>query len=306
MEGKKKRKPAGGARRVPKELPTIEGLKFMEKIGQGHFSEVYNGIYKGKTPVAIKLIERGSEHLISLEIELLEKLKGLSNIVQLFEVVRKENTILIFELVNSLDIEDFFDELDSDRLKWLIKNLLIAAKGAHSKGIVHRDIKLGNIMVSEDFTQFRLIDWGCGAYVTDYMSSKAGSRTCRSPEMLLGCTNYGTACDDWAVGAFIFFILTDGELPWKAKTSSEALIKMSKIFGGENILKLAEKYSLEAEDDVINKMYKKPKRSFEYYFAKSCDDLVDPKLVDLMKKLLTLDPENRYTIDDALNHPYFA
>ena len=106
MKSQGKRRPAGGVRRIPKTLPVIDGLKFSEKIGQGHFSEVYEGMYKEKTPVAIKLIERGSEHLISLEVELLEKLRGLPNIVQLFEVIKKENTVLVFELVNSLDIDD--------------------------------------------------------------------------------------------------------------------------------------------------------------------------------------------------------
>ena len=138
-------------------------------------------------------------------------------------------------------------------------------------------------MVNESFTELRLIDWGCGAYISEKMSSKAGSRTCRSPEMLLGCSDYGTGCDNWAVGAFIFFILTDGELPWKAKTSTEALIKMSKIFGGDNIINLAEKLDLEVDEELLKKMTPKPTRSFEHYFSKTCDDHVDPKLCASMK-----------------------
>ena len=303
--GQRKRRPAGGPRKVPKELPVIECLEFYEKIGQGHFSEVYRGRYRGQIPVAIKLIERGSEHLIQTEIQILEDLRGQPNIVQLFEVIHEDWTILVFELVSTLSLDDFFDELDAPRLKWVIHNLCIATKAAHSKNIVHRDIKIGNVMISEDFKSLRLIDWGCGSYINDNMSSKAGSRSVRSPEMLLGLKDYGTGCDNWAVGIFIFYILTDGEIPWKCRTNSETLIAMSKVFGGNNIKALASKLHLRVEDDVRTLMKAEPNRTFEHYFADSCEDLLDPKLIDLMKKLLVLDPENRFTMEDALNHPYF-
>lgn len=300
----RRKKQAGGPRKILEKFPTIEGLEFGKKLGQGHFSEVYQGEWD-KGPAAIKVIERGSQHLIQTEIELLEALKGLPHIVQLFKVFKTETTILVFELVRSLDIDDFFDELDSVRLKFIIRALLEATKGAHSKGIVHRDIKMGNIMVSHDFKDLKLIDWGCGARISTEMSPKAGSRTCRSPEMLLGYKNYGTGCDAWAIGTFIVYILTDSIIPWKAKTSDDALISLSKIYGSEPFIKLAAKYNIVIEDSVVEKMCTTPKRTIESYFDKNCEDLIDPRLVDLVKKLLVIDPDERCTIQEALDHPYF-
>lgn len=305
MSSGRRRKPAGGPRKQLETLPTIDGLEFGKKLGQGHFSEVYEGIYKGKYPAAIKVIERGSSHLIELEIELLKKLKGQPHIIQLYEVINDETTILVFELVKSLSIDDFFDGLTSKNLKYIIRWLIEATHAAHKKGILHRDIKLGNIMITDDYHDLKLIDWGCGCYISDSMSSKAGSRTCRSPEMLLGYRNYGTGGDVWAIGCFIFYILTDSVIPWKARTSEDVIVALSKIYGSKPFLNLAEKYDLVIDELLIKKMSRKPRKTLEAYFDENCSDLVDPNLVDLMKKLLTIDPEERITLPEALEHPYF-
>ncbi|EAX88822.1 CAMK family protein kinase [Trichomonas vaginalis G3] len=299
------RRSTSGPRKIPDRLPDIPSIRFYQKLGQGHFSEVYEGLYKDKIPAAIKVIERGSSHLISTEVQLLQDLRNLPHIIQLFEVIHDENTVLVFELVKSLDIDDFFDYLTPHKLKTVLKYLIIATNEAHKKGIVHRDIKLANIMITEDFSDLKLIDWGCGTYITDSMSPKAGSRTVRSPEMLLGYRAYGTGGDCWAIGTFIFDILTDGQIPWKAKTSSEVLIHMSRIFGGDNLCDLAYKLDIEPEREFRKRMRREPTRTLESYFDSNCRDLVDDQLVDLMKKLLTIDPAKRYTTDQALNHPYF-
>lgn len=300
------RRPAGGPRKIPEKLPEIETIQYGEKLGQGHFSEVYEGVYKNEFPVAIKVIERGSDHLISTEIQLLQDLRGLPHIVQLYEVIHKENTVLVFELVKSLDTDDFFDELTPKRLKFCLKALCTALQAAHRKGVVHRDIKLENVMISEDFSDLKVIDWGCGTYITDSMSPKAGSRTVRSPEMLLGYRGYGSAGDCWAVGAFIYDVLTDGRIPWKAKSSPEALGKMSTIFGGSALFGLAKKLDIDVDEQAAALMNHHAKHTIDSFFSEDCSDLVDDNLVDLMHHLLEIDPSKRYTMDQALGHPYFT
>ena len=294
-------------RKVLSQLPKLDNLEFGQKLGQGHFSEVYQGIYQNKYPVAIKVIERGSAHLISTEVQLLQELRGLPNIIQLYEVINQERTILVFELVDALDLDSFMEEITPERLKFVIKALITATAAAHAKNIVHRDIKLGNIMISKGFTDLKLIDWGCGTFITDSMSPKAGSRTCRSPEMLMNYRSYSTKGDIWALGVFILSILADGAIPWKARTSPEVLILMSKVFGGDALKNLATKLGVELDETVRKRMKNSPPaHNIEYYFDRHFRHLADPNLLDLMKKLMAFDPDDRISLEDALKHPYFS
>ena len=292
-------------RKVLSEIPQIENLKFGKKLGQGHFSEVYQGIYKNRFPVAIKVIERGSSNLISTEIQLLQELRGLPNIIQLYEVIHKERTILVFELVDALDNTTFMENITKERLRIIFRGLITATAAAHSKGIVHRDIKLGNIMITKDFCNLKLIDWGCGTFITESMSPKAGSRTCRSPEMLMNYRNYTTKGDVWALGIFIYSILTDDQIPWKAKASPEVLKLMSKVFGGNVLLKLASKLNIELDEAIVKGFKPEPVHKLEDYIDDAFRDIAEPLLLDLMKKLMEIDPDDRITLDAALNHPYF-
>ncbi|OHS95726.1 Casein kinase II subunit alpha' [Tritrichomonas foetus] len=302
---KKKRKPAYGERRVLDEFPRIRYLRFGDCIGEGHFSHVYQGTYHRKQNVAIKVIERGSERLIETEVELLNQLRGAPHVIQLLEVIESDRTLLVFELLNGIDSESIWDHFTINRLRYLLKSVLEALDAAHSLGIVHRDVKLSNILVSPHFNDVKLIDWGCGTYVGDEMSTKAGSRQCRPPEMLLGYRNYGTGCDIWAVGVLILYILSYGCLPWKARTAESALIKMSEFFGGNEIDKLAKRLNIEIDVDVDDEFYDDPQATLEDCFSEELQALCDPELVSLMKYLMTFDYRKRPTAKEALDHPFF-
>jgi serine/threonine protein kinase len=87
---------------VPAELPDVESLRFGECLGSGHFSHVYEGIYHGQCPAAIKVIEWGSERTGSAR---------RPYIVQLYEVIRTDSTLLVFELLTGLSSDDFYQHV---------------------------------------------------------------------------------------------------------------------------------------------------------------------------------------------------
>lgn len=294
-----------GERRVIDELPHVRYLHFGDCIGEGHFSHVYEGTYHSNTDVAIKVIERGSEKLVSTEIDILQTLRGSPHVVQLLEVIEKDTTLLIFELLKGIDIENVWEHFTVDRIRFMVKCILEALDAAHSNNIVHRDVKLANILISPHFSNVTLIDWGCGTYVSDVMSTKAGSRSCRPPEMLLGYHQYGTGCDIWAVGALIFYILTYGQLPWKAKTAESALIRMSEFFPQKAFRKIARELDLPMYDEIKEDFFDEPGRKLEDCFYDSLADLCDPDLIDLMKYLMTVDFKHRPTAQQALQHRFF-
>ena len=293
-----------GKRHIPEKLPNYIDLKFGSVIGEGHFSHVYKGLYKNKYNVAIKVIERGDFDLISNEIDLLTELKGCPHIIQLYQVIRDKHTILVFERIRCDDIDIVLEKITIEQLRFLIQSVLIALMSAHSKGIVHRDVKIGNILIETGFTDVKLIDWGCGAKITNSMFTKAGSRTCRPPEMLLGDDNYGFGCDIWAVGVLILYILC-GKVPWKSKTGFMTIIEMSKFFGSKEFDLIQDKIEEDVPEEVEHEMFENPIYNLSSLFLPEKEHLLDPNLIDLMNKLLSILPENRPTAENALLHPFF-
>lgn len=300
----KKKIKSYGERKIPDELPELPDVEFGEIVGSGFFSHVYNGTFRGK-PAAIKLVERGNVKLTLKEIEFLKSLKGVEDVVQLYAAFQTDNIILVFEYIESCSQEYFYKHLTIPRLRFFIKHVLNALNGAHEKNVVHRDVKLANVLVSKSWDRVSLIDWGCASFITDSISSCAGSRTCRPPEMLLGYKGYKTSCDLWAVGAMIIDILTEGKLPWKKGTTIDVLVGISQYFGSEDILKISERYNLPIDQEVKDKLSKDPTKSFDDKITERMKPLWTDKLKQLTLGLLEIDPEKRLTIEKARKAKYF-
>ena len=164
---------------------------------------------------------------------------------------------------------------------------------------------MGNIVIENDWSEVKLIDWGCGSQIKNNLSPKAGSRTVRSPEMLLGYSGYGSKGDIWSIGVLILYILTKGKLPWKAKTAHSALTLMSAFIGSETLLDLATKYECELPEDVIKEIRETKPLTYKDAFSRKMKHLRDPQLLDLMYQLLTVDVELRPSAEEALQHTFF-
>jgi serine/threonine protein kinase len=152
----------------------------------------------------------------------------------------------------------------------------------------------------------KLIDWGCGAAISDDLLPNAGSRAIRSIEMLIGYRGYRTAGDLWAVGCLIFGVLCHGEVPWHAATASDALVELARYVGAGIIVELAGKYDKELPTETVKAMRKVRPKRFADDFSFRMRRMRDPELIDLMIKLLAVNIEDRLTVDQALQHPFFA
>lgn len=214
--------------------------------------------------------------------------------------------LLVFEYLDGINGLSLYQSFSLDQIKILLRSILEALSAAHDLGVVHRDVKLSNIFILKNFSEVKLIDWGCAAFVNECMSSKSGSRECRPPEMLLGYQNYGCGCDIWALGIVILFILTGGIVPWKARTSGITLIKMSEYVGGNCLIEYAKKLNIEVDLSISEKFYDEPQRSIESDFNESLSkDILNDDLIKLMKKCLTIDYKLRPTAKDLLESPFF-
>lgn len=291
----------------PNPMLNENGIRSDKFIGKGHFSNVYSGYYHDKTPVAIKIIKRGNDRTEENELEILKKLKGKKHIVQLYDgFIEQEHAIFVFEKIDSLSENEILSKrLTIEQIRFYLKCVLEALREAHRMSIIHRDLRFQNVLVNKKFDNVTVIDWGCGTKISSTMGSSAGSRSTRSPEMLMGYNNYETKGDVWSVGALILYILTDGNIPWDAKNTKDALIKMAKYFGAQNILNLEETLHIDFYAKKLHKHINDEIIPISSTFSPKYADLNNKDLIDLINKCFILDYRLRPKASDLLDHEFF-
>jgi cyclin-dependent kinase 12/13 len=87
-----------------------------------------------------------------------------------------------------------------------MKQLLLGLKHCHENGILHRDIKTSNLLLSKDGV-LKIADFGLATSFdparTQTMTSQVITLWYRPPELLLGATFYGVGVDLWSVGCIL-------------------------------------------------------------------------------------------------------
>jgi calcium-dependent protein kinase len=149
------------------------------------------------------------------EVKILKKLDH-PNIIKVYDCYETKNYEFIFmeyceeSLLTVLLDKGKFEERD---LKSIIKQLLSALKYCHIRNIVHRDIKLENILLKKDKNSkkgwiVKLIDFGHSTIILPkkYMMRVCGSHFYIAPEVLQ--EHYNKKCDMWSLGVIIFCCLT--------------------------------------------------------------------------------------------------
>eukprot|EP00588_Corethron_pennatum_P009486 CAMPEP_0194267670 /NCGR_PEP_ID=MMETSP0169-20130528/2145_1 /TAXON_ID=218684 /ORGANISM="Corethron pennatum, Strain L29A3" /LENGTH=718 /DNA_ID=CAMNT_0039008607 /DNA_START=167 /DNA_END=2323 /DNA_ORIENTATION=+ len=227
---------------------------------------------------------RGANALLQLRTEI-EAMCTLdhSHIVRLEEVYESDREIcLILQLCTGGELFDRLDDQPDYRYTEkqaaeLVGQMLGAVRYVHSRGIVHRDLKLENFLfVDEEATELRMIDFGLAKYFKtgeDVVSGPAGTPYTMSPEALKGI--YSDKCDVWSIGVIAFLCLS-GDAP----------------FGG-----CTEGCSMEELYDNI----KKCKFSFEPAYIWGG---ISETAKDFIRTLLTVDPQKRPSAAEAQKHPW--
>ena len=261
-------------------------LVMEKKIGKGTFGDVYSGYIKQKKKlkVAIKRISKKEilkygDYLIKAFFKELECMKKCEcdNSVKYYSYFETENH---YNIIMELCDQDLSSELgkrpkgfSTQEVKYIMSQLNNAFKKLYENDLIHRDLKLGNVLITytdETKKKFipKLCDYGFSKELNSTTTTEThlGTPATMAPEIMKN-QKYNSKADLWSIGVIIYQLHFNG-LPFPG---------------------FKEEYILE-----------KIHNNYEYKKAE------DPKLRDLISKLLVENPEKRLSWDEYFNHPFFA
>lgn len=102
---------------------------------------------------------------INREVKILMALGGKYNVVKLLDIVKESEVFcLVFEYVKQTDYKTLLGLLTPNDTRYYLYQILKGLHYAHSKGIMHRDIKPQNVIIDHQARKLRIIDWGLGEF----------------------------------------------------------------------------------------------------------------------------------------------
>jgi len=259
-----------------------------DRIGKGRFGKVYKAIDKeSKELRAIKIIEF-DENEKEIKNEIINELKYMKicsndgkNLysVRLYEYfINKNDLAIVMELCdnNLLQVLNMRKEcLNSKKIYEIMNQLNDTFKIMIKNKIVHRDIKLENILVKfkdKQKTNFisKLTDYGISKQMINntIYTSHVGTSLTMAPELLEGKDKYDNKCDLWSIGVIIYQLFF-GIYPYKGNT----------------------------EVMLLNKINDEGQNNLKYTGNNYLDNLI--------RGLLVKNPQKRITWQKYLYHPFF-
>ncbi|CAD8177060.1 unnamed protein product [Paramecium octaurelia] len=290
-----------------------EKYEFIKQIGQGAYGVVCSAKNKKNGQmVAVKKIPNAFEDLVDAkrivrEIKLL-KFFDHENIISLVDLPRPDaktgfNDIYIITDLMGTDLHKVIyssQALTDEHIQYFAYQMLRGLLYIHTANVIHRDLKPSNILLNKD-CDLKICDLGLARgyeseeeFKTEYVIT----RWYRAPEVILNASEYTKAVDIYAAGCIIAELL--GRTP---------------LFPGEDYLDQVQRIisvlGTPTPDDMkyignpnainyIKSLPKRTKQSFTQLYPKA-----NPKVCELLTKMITFNPDKRYTVEQCLEHDYF-
>jgi serine/threonine protein kinase len=262
--------------------------ELLEVLGVGSTSTVHRCTNrKTYRDYACKVVDKkhiaesfqGMMEQFHTEIQALKSLKH-DNIIQLYDVfITSEKIFIVMELMHGGELFDYVVQkgtLTEEEASAIVRKVTSAIVYMHSQNIIHRDLKPENLLLRHRpknplDLEVKIIDFGLSkCMIEPVTSSFLGTRGYLAPEMLQRL-EYSKAVDNWSLGVIVF-VLVCGCLPFDDDSQAAPT------------------------EDLL-------RARFVLRFPRWAKNLsVSAK--DLLSKLLDVNPNTRYTAEQALRHPW--
>ena len=287
----------------------ITNYEIIKPIGSGKYSTVFLGANDKGEKCAIKILKPIPLYKIYREINILKKVQLVPNAVQLIDIVQDEKSHMISIITEYADSQPFkkvFQTININAIRHVMYSLLLTLDNCHKNGIMHRDIKPGNVLISPNKQDIKIIDWGLAElYVPNYRYSVRVSTTrYKAPELLLNYEYYDYGIDIWGAGCVFAELLIKYPF-FDGKNFDEMIAAIGSLCGIESLITYVEKYGLNIPQAALELMPQVQKPQWHKYFAMVRQNKKDDDAFDLLQKMLTIDHSQRITAHEALKHPFF-
>jgi serine/threonine protein kinase/Leucine-rich repeat (LRR) protein len=223
----------------PPDLGSLREYKLLEKLGQGGMGAVYRALHtRLDKVVALKVLNstclQKSDSLARFEREMkaVGKLRH-PNIVAASDAGEANGThFLVMELVEGQDLSVLMKKNGPMSVHQAVDCIVQAARGlayAHSRGIVHRDIKPGNLLLDNEGV-LKVLDLGLARFEdpnADQLTSDEqvmGTVDYMSPEQATSTRNVDARGDIYSLGVTLWFLLT-GTKMYSGETAVQRIMK---------------------------------------------------------------------------------
>ncbi|ELP85951.1 serine/threonine protein kinase cds1, putative [Entamoeba invadens IP1] len=263
----------------------FEKYRLLQYIGKGSFGSVFKAMTNDNKVCAVKVMDvttKRKSEVAERESEILTKLEH-NNIVRFFDCIKTQIFVfLVMEFVEGQTLANYLNQhksMTEKQVQIIMRQVFDVLTYLHKKGVVHRDIKLENVMLCGksqndlDKLSVKVMDFGFGKNIkNDPAVTKCGTEYYSPPELFKtmdGQKYDGTKADVWSAGVMMYALLTF-KFPFEGGTIETVKGKIKEGAYKES--------PLQNKSDAVK---------------------------DLLNNIFVEDPEKRYSAEQCLKSEFF-
>ncbi|EGR34884.1 hypothetical protein IMG5_001130 [Ichthyophthirius multifiliis] len=216
-----------------KKIEYIGRFKVLQVLGSGSFGTVYKVVtYKGLEFALKQIHNKKLKKLMLAEINALKSVQS-KYIVGYHEYFYDKQNIpcIVMELCEGGTLNDYMKKfpyncIPEKQAMMIFVKILIGMKAIQRAKLIHRDIKLQNIMMDK-YNQPKIGDFGLATHTDKKQEQNAGTPIYMAPEILMGAT-YDQQVDIWSLGVLLFIMLFN-DFPFAENNDYSQLQKINKL-----------------------------------------------------------------------------